>query len=182
MNNQSITLVYRNVRFLRIEVENGVVRFVVPKDFNEDINKIKEKYKEWIKTKLEKLKEIEEVSKKIKLFNHDNIEEIVKKFIDEYSDLLKVKPQEICFRKMKKRWAGCNVAKQKIIFNKDIKFLPKGLIKYITLHEMAHLIVRNHKNDFWSIISQFDTNYKQKEKLLACYRHKIINKNKSIIL
>jgi hypothetical protein len=46
MNSQSITLVYRNVRFLRIEVENGLVRFVVPKDFNEDINKIKENYKE----------------------------------------------------------------------------------------------------------------------------------------
>jgi len=170
---QDITLIYRNVKYFRIEVEDGIVRFVIPKNFDGDINEIKEKYKSWIKSKLEKLEEIKNISRKIRLFNHNNIQEIVKGYIEEYSNLLNVTPQEVCFKKMRKRWASCNVDKQKIIFNKDIKFLPKGLIKYIVLHEMVHLIVKNHKEEFWSIVSEFDTNYEQKEKLLTCYRYKI---------
>ena len=172
-NTQDITLVYKNIRCLRIEVEEGLVRFVIPKGSNIDVDAIKEKYKNWIKSKLEKLEEIKTISEKIKLFNHNDIEKIVKEYLEGYSNLLKVKPQKICFRKMQKRWASCNVDKQKIIFNKEIKFLPKGLIKYIVLHEMVHLIVRNHKEEFWSIVSEFETNYKQKEKLLTCYRYKI---------
>jgi predicted metal-dependent hydrolase len=173
--NKEIILNKRNVKYPRIEIENGKIRLIIPYDFKEDPDEMLKKYDRWINSKLERLEEIKKLSEKAILLRNENIKEIVDNFVNEYYNFLGVKPEGIYFRKMKKRWASCNTNKKKIIFDKNIKFLPQELIKYIVLHEMAHLVINSHNKNFWDIILRLDKNYKEKEILLSAYRLKINN-------
>jgi len=71
---------------------------------------------------------------------------------------------------MKKNWASCNVSKKKLIFNKELRFLPQEIIKYVVFHEMCHLLIDNHKKEFWLLVEKFEPNFKEKEKMLNSYR------------
>jgi len=77
---------------------------------------------------------------------------------------------KVLFRKMKARWRSCHYKKGVIILNKLLRYLPEELIKYVVLHEMCHLLIKHHKKEFWLLIKKFDSNFKEKEKLLAGYR------------
>jgi len=168
MDNYSIF--YRKVKNLRIEVEKDNVKIIVPLNYTDKIKNLIYKYEKWIKEKREKLKEIEDISKNLILYNYENLEEIVKKYVEEYSKILKVRPGKVIFRKMKNRWGSCHFSNKKLIFNKKLKFLPLKLIKYVVLHEMCHLIYKNHKRNFWDLIKKIEPEYLEKEKLLAGYK------------
>jgi predicted metal-dependent hydrolase len=168
MHNYSVF--YRKVKNLRIEVSKDDVKIIVPLNYPHKIENLINKYERWIKEKREKLKEIEDISKKLRLYNHENLEGIVKKIVEDYSKILKVKPERIVFRKMKNRWGSCHFSNKKLIFNKKLRFLPLKLIEYVVLHEMCHLIFKNHKKQFWNLIKKIEPQYLQKEKLLAGYK------------
>jgi predicted metal-dependent hydrolase len=120
--------------------------------------------------KIQRLNEIKEISANLEIYNHENLSELVNLCVEKIGRILKLKPNKIIFRKMKVRWGSCHPEKGIIIFNKFLKYLPKELIGYIVLHEMCHLIVRNHKKEFWLLVKKLDPNFKEKEKLLAGYR------------
>lgn len=95
----------------------------------------------------------------------NNFKKIIFSAIEEFYKILKVKPKEIAFRKMKRRWGSCK--KDKIILNKNLEFLPEDLIKYVVYHEMCHLLIKNHKKEFKMLIEKLYPNYKSYEKRLA---------------
>jgi len=74
---------------------------------------------------------------------------------------------------IKIRWGSCNYKNKIIIFNKLLKYLPIELIRYVVIHEMCHLIINNHKREFWMLIDRLDSQFKEKEKLLAEYSLKL---------
>ena len=175
---QKIKIEKRKVKYLRIEVKLEGTKVILPEDQDFNLNEIFKKYERWIKKKKENLKELKNLAKKVKLYYHENLEEEVKEFIEESSKILKTKPNIVIFRKMKRRWGSCDFQKKKIIFNKDLKFLPTDLIKYVVFHEMSHLLIKNHKKEFWLLVKKLFPNYLQCEKLLSAYRIKLDLSNK----
>lgn len=166
-------LFYRKVKYPRIEVKKDIITVILPENYSANIEDIIKDYENWIKEKLKHLKELEAISMNLVLYNQENLKEVIKDCIDKYGRILKVYPEGIFFRKMNKRWGSCNSKKRRLIFNKDLKFLPKDLIRYVVLHEMCHLVVRNHGRRFWRLVGSFDGDYREKERFLACYRIKL---------
>jgi predicted metal-dependent hydrolase len=173
--NQSISysLLYRKVKHLRIEVESGRVRVIVPRNYSLRVEDALQKHQKWIESKLAQLEELKRISKGLKLYNHPNLEQIVEYYVEEYSKILKVKPEKVSFRWMKNRWGSCNFKEKQLNFNKRLKYLPKDLIKFVVLHEVCHLLVKNHKKEFWFLVSRLDRNFKEKEKLLQGYKFRL---------
>jgi len=169
----SYSIIYRNVKNLRIEVSSDNVKVIVPLGYDEKVESVIEKYEKWINEKIKKLKEVQEISNGLPLYNHGNLKEIIENYVEEYGKILKRKPEKILFRKMKNRWASCHYKDKKIIFNKKLKFLPESLIKYVVLHEMCHLLVKNHRKEFYLLVKKIDVDFENKEKLLLCYKFKI---------
>ncbi|MEW5798678.1 MAG: SprT family zinc-dependent metalloprotease [Bacteroidota bacterium] len=58
-----------------------------------------------------------------------------------------VEPKRIIFKEMSKRWGSCT-AKGNIILNTELIKTPKGCIEYVIVHELCHLIHRNHSQKF----------------------------------
>lgn len=38
---------------------------------------------------------------------------------------------------------------------------PPEIIDYVVVHELAHLHEANHTKAFWSLVADYDTNYKE---------------------
>jgi predicted metal-dependent hydrolase len=90
---------------------------------------------------------------------------IFDKFIEKYSILLNVRPKKILIKNLKSRW-GSATFKGTINLNVHLIKAPLEVIEYVVLHEMGHLIEKNHSNRFWSIIKNHMQDYKDKRKWL----------------
>jgi len=59
----------------------------------------------------------------------------------------KVEPSSIVLREMPTRWGSCT-PKGKIILNPELIKAPKGCIEYVIIHELCHLVHRDHSQRF----------------------------------
>ena len=58
-----------------------------------------------------------------------------------------VAPKEIVIQDMPTRWGSCT-AKGKIILNPELIKAPKHCIEYVIIHELCHLVHRDHTQKF----------------------------------
>ena len=170
MKGKRILIFKRKVKYLRLEVGLDEVKIIAPIGVEINEKEILERHKNWIEKKIERLNEIKRIAEGLEIYKQENLYNLIEAFIDEISKILNVKPEKILFRKMKKRWGSCNYRKKSLIFNKNLEYLPEELIKHVVIHEMCHLIVRNHNKEFWLLVKKLDPNFKEKEKLLAGYK------------
>jgi predicted metal-dependent hydrolase len=59
----------------------------------------------------------------------------------------KVQPSTIVLREMPTRWGSCT-PKGKIILNPELIKAAKGCIQYVIVHELCHLVYRDHTQKF----------------------------------
>ena len=55
-------------------------------------------------------------------------------------------------RQMKTKWGSCNPGKRSIRLNTDLAKKPLQCLEYIVVHEMAHLLVRRHNDQFSNLM------------------------------
>ena len=90
---------------------------------------------------------------------------IFNQYIEKYSTLLNVKPNKILVKSLKSRW-GSTTFKGTINLNVNLIKAPVDVIDYVVLHEMGHLIEKNHSARFWKLIRAYMHNYSEKAKWL----------------
>lgn len=59
----------------------------------------------------------------------------------------KVAPSSIVLRNMSTRWGSCT-PKGKLILNPELIKAPRGCIEYVIIHELCHLVHRDHTQKF----------------------------------
>lgn len=76
-----------------------------------------------------------------------------------------IEPQSLVIREMPTRWGSCTPQK-KIILNPELIKAPTGCIEYVIVHELCHLVQRNHNQKFMNLQNKEFPNWgKWKEKL-----------------
>ena len=73
---------------------------------------------------------------------------------------------EINIRKMKTRWGSCISEKNTIILNSDLIRAPKYCIKYVILHELVHMIYKEHNNEFYDFLFILMPDWKERKRIL----------------
>ncbi|WP_027370095.1 M48 family metallopeptidase [Desulfovermiculus halophilus] len=58
-------------------------------------------------------------------------------------------------RKMKTRWGSCNAQARRIWLNLELAKKPPGCLEYILVHEMVHLLERQHSERFAKLMDRF---------------------------
>lgn len=95
---------------------------------------------------------------------YQKITEIAKPIIKKFSERYKA-PSEIYFQEMPTRWGSCTV-KNKLIFNPRLIHTPKRCIEYVVMHELCHIVHKNHSQQFFELLTQLMPDWeKRKEKL-----------------
>ena len=82
----------------------------------------------------------------------------------------KATPDTVALRNMPNRWGSCTT-EGKIILNPELIKAPKGCIEYVIIHELCHLIHRNHTHKFFALQAKEMPNWEKwkmrLEKVLA---------------
>jgi len=127
---------------------------------------------DWIQRHLDRMKQYEE---------HDEAASVVPDDIDrakarcELTRRLKHLAGEhgfnynrVFIRNQKTRLGSCS-NRNNISLNIKVSLLPKELMDYVILHELAHTRVKNHGNDFWMLMDKLVGNGKAKAASLREY-------------
>lgn len=93
------------------------------------------------------------------------LEEYATPIFDLYSKRLWIPYKSIIFRKTSsKRWSCTH--DQKFSLNLDLIHLPTKYIKYVIIHEVCHLKIKNHSKKFRTLVESFYPTYKETKKEL----------------
>ena len=71
-------------------------------------------------------------------------------------------------RRMKTKWGSCNSADRRIWLNLELAKKPVQCLEYIIVHEMLHLIERNHDDRFITLMNKLLPNWRHRREDLNC--------------
>ncbi|MFH1362083.1 MAG: M48 family metallopeptidase [bacterium] len=91
--------------------------------------------------------------------------ELIPERVAYYSALYRIKYSRIKINSAKKRWGSCS-AKGNLNFSWRLAMVPLEVIDYVVVHELAHIVHRNHSKRFWALVAKLYPNYKACRKWL----------------
>ncbi|MBQ7373101.1 MAG: M48 family metallopeptidase [Clostridia bacterium] len=78
-----------------------------------------------------------------------------KPYFEKWVRLTGLKHQKVRIHKTLSRWGSCNVKTRNINLSLYLANLPLSCIDYVVLHELCHLQVANHGQDFKALLSRY---------------------------
>jgi predicted metal-dependent hydrolase len=91
----------------------------------------------------------------------EQLKELVPPIIKKWEKVMKVSPCEFAVKKMKTKWGTCTRESKRIWLNLELAKKPFQCIEYIVVHEMVHLLERNHNERFIAYMDKFLPEWKQ---------------------
>ncbi|RZJ78982.1 MAG: M48 family peptidase [Flavobacterium sp.] len=83
-----------------------------------------------------------------------------------YANEMKLRDVHFGIRKMKTKWGSCNIENRMLSFNIELSKKPIDCIEYIVVHELVHLLERNHNKNFIILMDKFLPNWRIQKKIL----------------
>lgn len=83
----------------------------------------------------------------------------------ELASKIGVKPSKIIIKKLKSKW-GSATKNDVVTLNSALVNVPREVIDYVVIHELCHLVIRNHSYKFWGLVGNFMKNYSRQKKWL----------------
>ena len=83
------------------------------------------------------------------------LRELVLPYISRLEKKLNVTEAEVGIRTMKTKWGTCNSKAKRIWLNTELAKKPIESIEYVLVHEMVHLLERNHNEKFIAYMDKF---------------------------
>lgn len=83
------------------------------------------------------------------------LKQLVPQIITKYEKLMGVRVNEFGIKRMKTKWGTCNREAMRIWLNLELAKKPIHCIEYVVVHEMVHLLERNHNDKFISYMNRF---------------------------
>jgi len=77
-------------------------------------------------------------------------------------------PREWRIRSMRTRWGTCNIPAGRIWLNLELIKKPPRCLEYVLVHEMVHLLERNHNRRFRDLMDRFLPDWRDRKRELEC--------------
>ncbi|MEA4894916.1 MAG: M48 family metallopeptidase [Oscillospiraceae bacterium] len=85
--------------------------------------------------------------------------------VERYAALMGLKPAGVKITKAERRFGSCS-AKNRLCFSFRLMGYPKEAVEYVVVHELAHIVHRNHGKEFYALIESVLPDYKERDRLL----------------
>lgn len=85
-----------------------------------------------------------------------------------YSEQMGVVYGKITIREQKTRWGSAS-SRGNLNFNWKLILMPRKVLEYVVVHELAHLKVMNHSPAFYQTVAQYMPDYEQPKKWLSIH-------------
>ncbi|MCK9307710.1 MAG: M48 family metallopeptidase [Methanoculleus sp.] len=80
---------------------------------------------------------------------------LIPPLVDTWQETLGVTVDDWGIKKMKTKWGSCNTDARRIWLNLELAKKPVQCLEYVVVHEMVHLLERNHTDRFRELMDQF---------------------------
>lgn len=94
----------------------------------------------------------------IRAWYESEAERILKVRVKYYEERMKLLGGEIEIKTIRSFWGSC-AADKKLRFNARLIMAPLEVVDYVVVHELSHLVHRNHSYRFWNLVGQFIPQY-----------------------
>ncbi len=85
--------------------------------------------------------------------------------VEYYADIMGVKPTGITITGAQKRYGSCS-AKNRLCFAWRLMAYPQQAIDSVVVHELAHIVHKNHGKEFYALVESVLPDYWQRKKQL----------------
>lgn len=75
--------------------------------------------------------------------------------LEKWETKLDVSVSAVRIKKMKTLWGSCNIGAKRIWLNLELAKKPKSCLVYVLVHEMVHLLERDHNERFRELMDKF---------------------------
>ena len=82
-----------------------------------------------------------------------------------YARLMGVQPTGLTITSARTRFGSCS-GKNSLCFSWRLMEYPEEAVDYVVVHELAHIVHKNHGPDFWALVGQYMPDYKRRRALL----------------
>lgn len=127
------------------------------------------KHTGWIDTHMAKQRQRYENKR---IISDEEMEALLKKakseippIVNKYAELMGIKPTGIKITHAQKRFGSCS-AKNSLCFSLKLMLYPQEAIEYVVVHELSHIVHKNHGKEFYALIESVIPEYKEMEALL----------------
>lgn len=94
-------------------------------------------------------------------FYRDELKKNVAQMIKKWEVVMNVLVADFGIKKMKTRWGTCNIRARRIWINLELAKSPISCLEDIVIHEMVHLLERNHTKRFFELMDKFSASWRQ---------------------
>ncbi len=84
----------------------------------------------------------------------DRLRERLPRLLTKWQDRLGVVVHEWGIKKMKTKWGSCNAKAGRIWLNLELIKKPPACLEYVVVHELVHLLARNHGDRFLALMDR----------------------------
>lgn len=85
--------------------------------------------------------------------------------VEHFARLMNVKPNGVRITSAATRFGSCS-AKDRLCFSWRLMLYPDAAIDYVVVHELAHILHKNHGNEFYAYIASILPDHKDRRALL----------------
>lgn len=95
------------------------------------------------------------------------LQEAVAEIFPECEDALGVRANEWHIKRMRTRWGTCNSKDKRLWINSLLVSRDRECLRYIIVHELAHIFERLHNRAFWKHVGRAMPNWQEVKERLA---------------
>jgi predicted metal-dependent hydrolase len=90
---------------------------------------------------------------------------LIKENTKRLADKFNLKYKSVSVKNQSSRFGSCSHSGS-LNFNWQIILFPVPIFEHIILHELTHLIVKNHSKMFWELLGSYDKNWRENNQWL----------------
>ena len=78
---------------------------------------------------------------------------------------MNVRYESVSITSARTRWGSCS-GKNAVHYPFRLLYLPREIIEYVVVHELAHTVHKNHSKAFWGLVERYVPNWRARRKTL----------------
>lgn len=94
------------------------------------------------------------------------LKRVLQGLIKKVENRMGIEANEYKIKNMKTRWGTCNIEKRRIWINLQLAKKPIECLEYVLIHEMVHLLEKNHTHRFNALVEEYYPTWKEAKKEL----------------
>lgn len=99
-------------------------------------------------------------------FYRSELKRQIPALIEKWEKITGIRVREFRIKKMKTKWGSCSPKSQRVWINLELAKKPRHCLEYVIVHEMTHLVEKNHTEKFKVLLGSFMKQWNQfKEEL-----------------